>query len=154
VLLAGVHAVRPHQIRVLALEDIDLGAGILRVAGRPRRLDSLTGQALRGWLELRRVRWPASANPYLLVNQSTAGGRTPVTRGYLQEVFGRLGVTAEDLRVDRLLAEVQASGGDPLTLTLLFGLSDPTAIRYCLELDPLQHQHPEPQLLPGRTLRR
>jgi hypothetical protein len=121
---------------------------------RPRRLDALTRQALCGWLELRRVRWPASANPYLLVNQSTAGGLTPVTRGYVQEVFGRLGVTAQDLRVDRLLAEVHASGGDPLTLTLLFGISDPTAIRYCLELDPLQHQHPEPQLLPRRTLRR
>jgi hypothetical protein len=154
VLLAGVHALRPHQIRVLTLDAVDLAAGTLRVAGRARRLDALTRQALGGWLELRRVRWPASANPYLLVNQSTAGGRTPVTRGYLQEVFGRLGVTAEDLRVDRLLAEVQASGGDPLTLTLLFGISDPTAIRYCLELDPLQHQHPEPQLLPRRTLRR
>jgi integrase len=154
VLLAGVHALRPHQIRVLALEDVDLGAGILRVAGRPRRLDTVTGQALRGWLELRRVRWPASANPYLLVNQSTAGGLTPVTRGYVQEVFGRLGVTAQDLRVDRLLAEVHASGGDPLTLTLLFGISDPTAIRYCLELDPLGQQQPEPQLPPRRTLRR
>jgi hypothetical protein len=138
VLLAGVHALRPHQIRVLALDAVDLGAGTLGVAGRPRRLDGLTGQALGGWLERRRVRWPASANPYLLVNQSTAGGLTPVTRGYVQEVFGRLGVTAEDLRVDRLLAEVQASGGDPLTLTLLFGLSDPTAIRYCAELGPLR----------------
>jgi hypothetical protein len=55
-------------------------------------------------------------------------------------VFGRLGVTAGDLRVDRLLAEVQATGGDPLTLTLLFGISDPTAIRYCLELGPLDQR--------------
>jgi hypothetical protein len=137
VLLAGVHALRPHQIHLLALEDVDLAAGTLRVGDRPRRLDGLTRQALGGWLELRRHRWPASANPYLLVNQSTAGGLTPVTRGYVQAVFGRLGVTADDLRVDRLLAEVQATGGDPLTLTLLFGISDPTAIRYCLELGPL-----------------
>jgi Transposase IS116/IS110/IS902 family len=106
VLLAGVHALRPHQIRVLMLDAVDLAAGILGVGGRPRRLDGLTLKALGGWLELRRVRWPASANPYLLVNQSTAGGLTPVTRGYIQEVFGRLGLTAEDLRVDRLLAEV------------------------------------------------
>jgi integrase len=139
VLLVGVHALRPHQIRLLALEDVDLAAGTLRIAGRPRRLDALTRQALGGWLELRRRRWPASANPYLLINQSTAGGLTPVTRGYIQEVFGRLGVTAQHLRVDRLLAEVQATGGDPLTLTLLFGISDPTAIRYCLELDPPSH---------------
>jgi integrase len=140
VLLAGVHALRPHQIRLLALEDVDLAAGTLGVGGRPRRLDGLTLKALCGWLELRWHRWPASANPYLLVNQSTAGGLTPVTRGYVQEVFGRLGVTAEDLRVDRLLAEVQDSGGDPLTLTLLFGISDPTAIRYCLELGPLDQR--------------
>ena len=132
VLLAGVHALRPHQLRVLALEDVDLAAGILRVGGRPRRLDTLTGQALRGWLERRRVRWPASANPYLLVNQSTAGGLTPVTRGYVQEAFARLGVTAEDLRVDRLLAEVEATAADPLKLTEFFGITEPTAIRYCL----------------------
>jgi hypothetical protein len=72
---------------------------------------------------------------------SQPGGRTPVTRGYIQEVVGRLGVTADGLRVDRLLAEVQASAGDPLTLTLLFGLSQPTAIRYCLEIGPLGQAH-------------
>ena len=153
VLLAGVHALRPHQIRMLTLDDVDLAGGTLLVGGRSRRLDILTLEELRAWLELRRARWPASANPYLLVNQSTAGGLTPVTRGYVQEVFQRLGLTAEDLRVDRLLAEVQATGGDPLKLTRLFGISDPTAIRYCLELDPLQQQ-PEPQGPPGRTLRR
>jgi integrase len=137
VLLAGVHALRPHQIRVLALDDVDLTAGTLVVGGRRRRLDALTLAELGAWLKLRRARWPASANPYLLVNQSTAGGLTPVTRGYVQQVFAQLGLTAQDLRADRLLAEVQATGGDPLKLTEFFGISDPTAIRYCLELDPL-----------------
>jgi hypothetical protein len=137
VLLAGVHALRPHQIRVLAVDDVDLAADTLLVGGRPRRLDALTLTELRAWLELRHARWPATANPYLLVNQSTAGGLTPVTRGYVQQVFQRLGLTADALRVDRLLAEVQATGGDPLKLARLFDISDPTAIRYCLELDPL-----------------
>jgi hypothetical protein len=114
----------------------DLAPGTLRTGSRSHRLNALTLAELRVWSELGRARWPASANPYLLVNQSTAGGLTPVTCGWVQEVFGRLGLTVEELRVDRLLAEVQASGGDPLTLTLLFGLSDPTAIRYCLQLDP------------------
>lgn len=135
-LLAGVHALRPHQIRVLALDDVDLPAGTLRTSSRSRCLDALTLTELHAWLELRRARWPTSANPYLLVNQSTAGGLTPVTRSYVQAVFQRLGLTAEDLRVDRLLAEVHATGGDPLKLTRLFGLSDTTAIRYCLELGP------------------
>jgi hypothetical protein len=140
VLLAGVHALRPHQIRVLALDDVDLAAGRLLAGGRSRRLDALTLAELRAWLEVRRARWPASANPYLLVNQSTAGGLSPVTRGYVQEVFQRLGVTAEDLRVDRLLAEGHATGGDPLTLARLFGITDTTAIRYCLELGPLDER--------------
>ena len=48
----------------------------------------------------------------------------------------RTGITAQDLRADRLHAEAQASGGDPLQLTHLFGISDPTAIRYCAELGP------------------
>jgi hypothetical protein len=47
----------------------------------------------------------------------------------------RLGITAQDLRADRLLDQAQASGGDPLQLTHLFGVSDPTAIRYCAELE-------------------
>jgi hypothetical protein len=144
VLLAGVHALRPYQIRVLALDDVDPAVGTLRVGGQPRRLDALTLEALRAWLELRRARWPRTANPYLLVNQSTANGSTPVNRHYVQEVFQRLGLTAEAARVDRLLAEVHATGGDPLKLARLFGLSDPTAIRYCLELGPLD-QPEEPQ---------
>jgi len=45
----------------------------------------------------------------------------------------RAGITARDLRADRLLAEAYATGGDPLRLTGLFGISDPTAIRYCAE---------------------
>ncbi len=43
------------------------------------------------------------------------------------------GITATDLRADRLLGEAHASSGDPLQLTRLFGISDPTAIRYCAE---------------------
>jgi site-specific recombinase XerC len=152
VLLAGVHALRPHQIRVLALDDVDLAAGTMLAGGRSRRLDALTLTELRAWLEVRRARWPASANPYLLVNQSTAGGLTPVTRGYVQEVFQRLGLTAEDVRIDRLLAEVHATGGDPLKLTEFFGISDPTAIRYCLELGPLDREA-DPAQEPDRGVR-
>jgi hypothetical protein len=63
VLLAGVHALRPHQIRVLTVADVDLAAGTLLAGGRSRRLDLLTLEALRAWLEVRRTRWPASANP-------------------------------------------------------------------------------------------
>jgi hypothetical protein len=137
VLLAGVHALRSHQIRVLTLDQVQLAAGTLQVGAQTRRLDRLTRNELRTWLEHRRARWPASANPYLLVNQSTAGGTAPVNRAHVHEVLHRLGLTAEDLRVDRLLAEVHATDGDPLKLTRLFAITEPTAIRYCRELSPL-----------------
>jgi hypothetical protein len=42
-------------------------------------------------------------------------------------------ITARDLRADRLLAEAQASGGDPLRLAHLFGISDAAAIGYCAD---------------------
>jgi integrase len=137
VLLAGVHALRPAQICTLTLDAVDLATSTLQVDGRPRRLDTLTRQQARAWLQLRHQRWPGSANPYLLVNRSTAGGLQPVGRSYVQAVCQRLGVTAHDLRVDRLMAEVHATGGDAFKLTQLFGLSDPIAIRYCAELGPL-----------------
>ena len=137
VLLAGVHALRPHQIRVLALDDVDLTAGTL-AGGRsapppgrphPRRAGRLAG---------------ASPCPLASQRQPLPAGqpehRRRVHPGHprlCSAGFAQLGLTAQDLRADRLLAEVQATGGDPLKLTEFFGISDPTAIRYRLELDPL-----------------
>ena len=46
----------------------------------------------------------------------------------------RLGITAQDLRANRLLGQAQESGGDPLQLSHLFGVSDPIVIRYCAEI--------------------
>ena len=134
VLLAGVHALRPSQIRALTLDAVGPGAGTLLTSGRAQPLDQLTTQHLRAWLVTRRACWPATANPYLLINRSTAGGVKPVSRGYVQDTARRAGITAGSLRADRLLAEAHATRGDPLALTHLFGISDPTAIRYCTEL--------------------
>ncbi len=55
----------------------------------------------------------------------------------MQDTFRRAGLTAAGLRADRLPDEARASGGDPLRLTHLFGISDPTAIRSCAELDQI-----------------
>jgi hypothetical protein len=147
VLLAGVHALRPSDIRVLILDDTDPAAGTLFLAGRARPLDQFTAEQQRAWLQARRARWPATANPHLLINRSTAGGLEPVSRGYIQTTVRRLGITAQYLRADRLLGQAQASGGDPLQLTRLFGISDPTAIRYCAEIGPGRYD--EHQALEG-----
>lgn len=135
VLLAGVHALRPSQICALTLDAVGPGATTLLTGGRARPLDQLTMQHLRAWLDARHARWPVTANPHLLINRSTAGGLNPADRSYVQATVRRAGITAAELRADRLLDEACASGGDPLALTHLFGISDPTAIRYCAELD-------------------
>lgn len=135
ILLAGVHALRPSQICALTLDDAGPSASTLLIGGRARPLDRLTADHLRAWLQARHTRWPVTANPYLLINTSTAGGTGPIGRSYVQDTVRRAGITAAELRADRLLGEAHASGGDPLRLTHLFGISDPTAIRYCAELD-------------------
>jgi integrase len=137
VLLAGVHALRPSQICALTLDAVGSTADTLRTGGRARPLDRLTADHLRAWLQARHARWPVTANPHLLINRSTAGGLNPVGRSYVQAAVRRAGITAAQLRADRLLGEACATGGDPLALTCLFGISDPTAIRYCAELDQI-----------------
>ncbi len=103
--------------------------------GLTRPLDQLTAGQLRAWLQARQSRWPTTANPHLLVTQSTAGGIGPVSRSYIQTAVRQLGITAQNLRADRFHSEAQATGGDPLQLTHLFGISDPIAIRYCADVD-------------------
>jgi integrase len=137
VLLAGVHAMRPGQISALTLDDVGPATGTLQISGRPRPLDQLTARHLRAWLQARRLTWPATANPHLLINRSTAGGIQPVSRCYIQIAVRRAGVAPQQLRADRFLGEAGASGGDPLRLTHLFGISDFTAIRYCTETGTL-----------------
>jgi integrase len=143
VLLAGVHALRPSQICALTLEAIGPAATTLLTGGRARPLDQPTVEQLRAWLHARHARWPATANPHLLINRSTGGGLNPVSRSYIHNTLRRAGITAQDLRADRLLAETHASGGDPLQLIHLFGISDPTAIRYCAELNLVEQTCPE-----------
>jgi integrase len=140
ILLAGVHALRPSQICALTLDAVGPGADTLLIGGRARPLDRLTASHLRACLQARRQRWPTTANPHLLINLSTAGGVKPISRSYVQATVRQIGITAAGLRADRLLSEAHASGGDPLRLTHLFGISDPTAIRYCAELSPADRQ--------------
>ncbi len=65
----------------------------------------------------------------------------------LAATMRRAGISVRDLRADRLLGEAYATGGDPLRLTRLFGISDPTAIRYCAETG--QWRYDDHQALEG-----
>ncbi len=60
------------------------------------------------------------------------------------------GLDRPDERLIVLLAEVHATGGDPLKLTQLFGISDPTAIHYCAELGPFQQSDDQQPMPPTR----
>jgi hypothetical protein len=128
--LAAVHALRPDAIRRLALGDIDLGNRRITVAAQSRPLDDLTRRLITGWLDWRRERWPRTSSPCLLVNNQTAMTTRPVSENWLTSTFRGLGVTLEQLRVDRQLDEALTAGPDPLHLASVFGIGDETAIRY------------------------
>jgi len=128
--LAAVHAARPEAIRHLALGDVDLGNRRITVAGQSRPLDDLTRRLILTWLDHRRVRWPHTASPYLIINNQTAMSTCPVSENWLTAAFRGLDATLERLRVDRQLDEALTCGPDPLHLAAVFGLDDTTAIRY------------------------
>ena len=132
VLLAGVHALTRADMIGLCLDDIDLDAATMQVRDITRPLGSVVTANIIEWLIERRRRWPASANPHLLVSYKSAYGLGPVSTGYFKDVFAELPTTAAGLRADRLLAEAQTHG-DPLRLVRLFGISPASAVGYCTD---------------------
>ena len=128
--LAAIHAARAGAIRALQLQNLDLGNRRLTIAGRARPLDELIRQILLAWLDYRRTRWPHTANPHLLINQTTAMELGPVSGHWIDAGFRGQEATLERLRVDRQLEEALTHGPDPLHLAVVFGLDDKTAIRY------------------------
>jgi integrase len=124
--LAVIHAARTGHIRALQLHDVDLGNRRITIAGNQRPLDDLTYRMLRQWLQHRRTRWPNTANPHLIISFHTALGLGPVSATYLPQ----LPATIERLRIDRQLEEALISGGDPLHLAAVFGISDAAAVRW------------------------
>ena len=155
VALAVVHAARPGAIRAMGLDEIDLGNRRLVIAGRIRPLDDLTQQALIGWLDHRRSRWPNTANPHLIINQQTAMETGPVSTFWAKEALRGHAATLEALRVDRQLEEALTHGPDPLHLAAVFGLDQKTAIRYAASARQLLETAAEQQGGPdGNTSQR
>lgn len=129
-LLAGVHALSVSQIADLCLEDIDLPRARFYVSGKPRALDGLTRDHFKAWLDLRRTRWPHTANPHVLVTTHSANRVTPVGKTYVKSAFRGLPVSLSELRVDRFVCEAMENRGDALRLAKLFGMSAQTATDY------------------------
>jgi hypothetical protein len=55
-----------------------------------------------------------------------------------------LAATIERLRIDRQLEEALATGGDPLHIAAVFGVSEGTAIRYATNAQILLQTPPQP----------
>ena len=130
VALAGVHALLPGQIRHLRLDQADLPGRRLDPGGLDRPLDEFTANAISGYLAFRNQRWPATANPYLLVTRKTAHTGQPVSEFWMTGLFRSLPVTAEQLRDDRIVEEALSGRADPLHLAAVFGFAPRTGLRY------------------------
>jgi len=130
VALAGVHALLPGQIRHLCLDQVDLASRRLDPSGLDRPLDEFTASAIRGYLDFRNQRWPATTSPYLLVTRKTAHTGEAVSSFWMNRLFRRLPVTAEQLRDDRIMEEALAGRADPLHLAAVFGFGARTGLRY------------------------
>lgn len=87
---------------------------------------------LAAYLDHRNQRWPHTANPHLFIHHRTALGTKPVGARWPGLV---LGTAARDIRTDRILDEVRATGGDLRRICALFGLSVKAAARYTSILD-------------------
>jgi hypothetical protein len=130
VALTGVHALLPGQIRHLRTDQIDLPGRRLDPGGLDRPLDEFTAGAIRGYLDFRGTRWPATTSPHLLVTRKTAHTGEPVSRFWVNQLFRNLPVTTGQLRDDRIVEEALAGRADPLHLAAVFGFGPRTGLRY------------------------
>jgi len=131
--LAAVHGARPHQIRALRQDDVNITGRHPTVADLSRDLDDLSVGALGDWLRHRQRRWPLSNNPHLLVGAFTSQDDRPLSAETLSRLFRGTGITLDQLRADRHLEEALAYGPDPLHLARTFGISTATGMRYANE---------------------
>ncbi|MFB8776288.1 hypothetical protein [Streptomyces broussonetiae] len=140
VALASIHALPGHEIRTLHTTGLDLSRGTLEVQRGLLRhtlyLEELTHQLAADWTTYRHLRWPASANPHLLVSQKTAvdPDHPAVNIGTLRAALPK-GLTLASLRQDRILNEASESA-DPLKLMRLFGITEQPAMRYVSAAHP------------------
>ncbi|MEU5961975.1 hypothetical protein ABZ777_12300 [Micromonospora parva] len=84
-------------------------------------------QRLTAWLDERQRRWPNTANPHLFLNHYNATRTILASTHWITKTIG---LSAQALRMDRIVHEAITSPGDVRRLTDMFGVSVPTAERY------------------------
>jgi hypothetical protein len=141
VALVAIHGLGKREVPRLLLTDLDLPGGRLLVR-RPLALhtvylDDLTRALAIAWLRERHRRWPATANPHLLISQQTTAMDTfpPVSSMVMNDIFRPLGLAPSRLRQDRILDEARHTA-DPVHLMRVFGISGTTAMKYVYAAHP------------------
>ncbi|WP_461124385.1 site-specific integrase [Saccharothrix stipae] len=127
------------ELLQLRLTDYDPARTTLAVRRGARvftvMLDPVVLDALVTWLRMRVSRWPRTSNPHLLITDFTAITHAPISRYGLTAAFRLLGITARQLRVDRILDEA-AHAADPVQLMRVFGLGVGASVRYVRAAHP------------------
>jgi hypothetical protein len=130
--LIGIHGLRPGEACALLLTDVRDSR--IRLADRTILLAPATKARLDAYLANRRQKWPGSINPHFLIHTRSA---TTVEQVKVPWLTDKLGMPANALRQDRILAEVYA-GGDLRQICEFFGVTIATAEHYASALT-----HPE-----------
>lgn len=110
-----------------SLELTDIVDGRLALPdGRLIPLAESVRVRLTAWLDHRAATWPRTLNPYLFVTNYTAPRLS--APGH-QFPWRKAGISAQALRTDRIIQEIQATGGDVRRISDLFGIGVDTAAR-------------------------
>jgi site-specific recombinase XerD len=119
-LLLLLHGASVAELRHLRTDDLDLGAGLVRMPGRPypTPLDPATQTALQRLLAHRATQ--AGSSRYLLVNRHTAISGEPIRTGWLERLLKPTGISPQLLRVTRLAHLVTTT--DPVLVAAAFGV--------------------------------
>jgi hypothetical protein len=132
VALLAFHGLRLQQLQRLLL--VDITDNRLTIDGRVIPLAYPVRRRLSRYLDHRGRRWPESLNPHLLINSDSWRVDSPVGVRWIRLMIGP-GLTARQLREDRILNEFHATGGDVRSLADLFGLSIQASTRYMSTLE-------------------
>lgn len=123
--LIAFHALLP--MHVVAIQLHEVRDGRLHLPDRTIPLARTVREKLTAWLDYRQRRWPNTVNPHLFINHRNA---IRITACGTSWVSATIGVSAQALRMDRILHEAVNTQGDVRRLTDMFGVSVMTAERY------------------------
>jgi hypothetical protein len=128
--LPGFHAIRIGHLCAIQLTDVRDGR--LHIGEQVILLAPPARERLSAYLSYRTATWPASINPHLFIHARSWTSTRPAVSAWIAR---QLGMSAQHIRLDRILDEAQATSGDARALCDLFGMSSANAARYATAID-------------------